>query len=208
MRTMSKVAIFATCAVLPLLIAATMGGLPSTPRFQHVTVASTQGRKISLIAADTFGDNYIQGFLVDGTTPSWYVGNGLSVTNDVLLANQVSGSDIRLDTAGLGAVRINNSIVPRVKSARVGSGGSLSGGVGVTSAVRNGVGDYTVTWSSPVFTGPPSCTVTTSQNLTPGSAELGNHTPGTGSLSVHTLGIVSGAFAAADMNFHVICVQW
>jgi hypothetical protein len=94
------------------------GGSPATftTRFQisetgDITAAGgiTSGAPIRAIgssaplrlnAADSAGDNYIQAYSSDGTTPRWYVGNGGTADNNLYVSNDATGSTTIQTTSG------------------------------------------------------------------------------------------------------------
>lgn len=108
---------------------------------------------IRMNAADTAGDNYIQAYSSDGTTPRWYVGNGGSSNNHVTLNNDATG-DTTIQT-NAGTVRLN-------------ANGSTAE-VEVTAGAVALVGAVTVNGSAPCTSNGTDCNTLSATNLTSGT---------------------------------------
>jgi hypothetical protein len=209
---MKKFALLVFCAFLPLLMAPS-GGFPSHPKFAQVTV-NTDAASDALIINRVSGTGNAAlatqlsgaGKAVIGTAGN--NGNlvGTSVTGDLVIRNTQriifsadGGGTAHASIEPNGQIFKNGQIL--YATARVlGSSGTLLGGNGAASAVRNSTGSYTVNWSQTVN---GTCVCTIGNNNGVCSTPV---TPGGSNIAVSTLGLNSGTFTLQDMNFSLICM--
>lgn len=159
-----------------------------------LTVLLTAGAAQGLSGSNTvFSDDIVDGAII---TPDLKTG---AVSGSKILDNSVTGSDI------------NEATIPGFKRlffARVNSGGALNAG-DATQAVRDGLGEYRVTFKSSTST----CAATAGGAAFPASSgsflndvrattQVGNGTDGT----VVRVSVRTGSGAAADSHFALVLV--
>jgi hypothetical protein len=204
MRTLSKVALLAFCAGLPLLMAPS-GGVPSRLRLQALGVGMSAGagnEKIRMSASDP----YIAFYDASGVTLKGFLQQ--HSINGLNLSNSVSGGVINLSTTGGGAVQVNGSAVrsgafERVARAKLNDSTgtcSLSSNSGFTSCTHSSPGVVTINFTAAGFTAAPVCVATVDMTgISSGSTAVRVDTATAGAVNTYQSGTLTNA------NSFIVC---
>ena len=134
-------------------------------------------------------------------TSMGFVGDASSSNSDLYLTASTAAANINLNPGAGGNVLITGTAIPRTAFTSVtgGTGALLAPTVGVSGAVRNSVGNYTVTFSTAFTTA--ACVATTRQAGNNEVLSVGNATTTT------LVTAVDGSTSAnTDVTFTVMCV--